>query len=403
MSEPLLGTDLLRRGPDDADWSDVLRRSVRARHRRQASALAVLVVALSLGIAAAYAFGHPIIDFGSAPKGPPKIVNDFGSLQVGAPEGMAPGVLPHQARRITAVSIDGHEHVLWVAPTKKGGFCDLWTDSVGGCRADRHDKFARHIDVSGSPDQLSGSFFQRDGARLEVVYADGATDEIPFVWVTAPIDAGFYLYSVPAAHRVSGRGPVEVRLLDEHGNVLARDPTPPLPGPSPVMHSLPGYPSLSVPAEAVWDARRQLFDLRADDGAHIGLWVAPKRGGGTCYWTNQAFGCLPVSTPADQPVLPLGFSGAATHVTLCCTVGPSVARVEAVFQNGDRTELTPKEGYLIWPVPSRHYPVDTRLVELVGFDAQGRQVASRKMPSDARGLYPCTKPKDYGYGVSMCP
>jgi len=407
VTDALATAELLSRGPDDGDWNEVRRRARRGRRRRQASVMLVLAGAVALVVASAYAFGHPIIDFGSAPKGPPKVVDDFGSLEVGAPAGMAPGVLPEQARRITSVRVDGKEHVLWVAPTKRDGFCETWSQFGGGCRADRHDAFAKHIDVGGTEDVLMGSFFQGSGSRLELEYDDGTTDEIPFVWVTAPIDAGFYLFRVPDAHRVDGGRPTKVRLLDDDGKVVAEDPVP-FPQATPpglVTRSLPGYPRLSVPADALWDQREQLFDLRADDKTRLGLWVAPERGGGTCFWFNQGMGCThgnPRAVPSPD-ALWLGFSGAATHVTLNGTVGSDVAKVEARFEDGDRVELTPKRGYLLWPVPARHYPVGTRLVELLGLDAEGQQVASRKMPSDSRGLYPCTKPKDYGYGVSMCP
>jgi hypothetical protein len=404
VTDALATAELLSRGPDDGDWNEIRRRARRGRRRRQASVTFALVGAIAVVVASAYAFGHPIVDFGSAPKGPPKVVENFGSLEVGAPAEMAPGVLPEEARRITAVRADGKEHVLWVAPTKQGGFCESWSQFVGGCRADRHDAFAKHIGVGGTANVLAGSFFQESGSKLELEYADGATDEIPFVWVTAPIDAGFYLFRVPDAHRLEGHRPTSIRLLDDDGKVVAEDPITQAAPPALVTHDLPGYPRLSVPAEALWDQREQLFDLRADDNAHLGLWVAPERGGGTCVWFNQGLGCTHGNSRSVPPhALGLGFSGAATHVTLDGTVGRDVAKVEARFEDGDRAELTPRRGYLLWPVPSRHYPVGTRLVELVGFDAQGRQVASRKMPSDARGLYPCTKPKDYGYGVSMCP
>ena len=407
MTDVLASAELLSRGPDDGDWNEVRRQASRGRRRRQASVMFALVGAVAVVIASAYAFGHPIIDFGSAPKGPEKVVNDFGSLEVGAPAGMAPGVLPEEARRITAVPIDGKEHVLWVAPTKQGGFCESWSQFIGGCRADRHDKFAKHIDVGGTQDVLAGSFFQATGSKLELKYADATTDEIPFVWVTAPIEAGFYLFRVPDAHRVDGHRPTSIRLLDDEGKVVAEDPVPFTQSAPPalVTHDLPGYPRLSVPVEALWDEREQLFDVRADDGAHLGLWVAPERGGGTCFWSNQAMGCThgnPRAIPRPR-ALDLGFSGGGTHVALCCTVGRDVARVEVRFEDGDRAELTPMRSYLLWPIPSRHYPVGTRLVEMVGFDAQGHQVASRRMPTDQRGLYPCAKPKDYGYGVSMCP
>ena len=233
MTETLLWDEILAPGPDDADWGDVLRRARGARRRRLTSASLAVATIFCLGAAAAYAFGHPIVDFSSAPKGPRTVVNDFGSLQVGAPEGMAPGVLPQEARRITTVTIDGKEHVLWVAPTKKGGFCEQWSNLIGGCRADRHDPLAKRIDVSAMYVSnkagprlgvLAGSFFQSAAAKLELAYADGTTDEIPFVWVTTPIDAGFYLFRVPDAHRVDGHRPKAVRLYDDAGNLLASEP-----------------------------------------------------------------------------------------------------------------------------------------------------------------------------------
>ena len=148
MTETLPWDEILAPGPDDADWGDVLRRARRARRRRLTSASLAVATIFCLG-AAAYAFGHPIVDFSSAPKGPRTVVNDFGSLQVDAPEGMAPDVLPQEARRITTVTIDGKEHVLWVAPTKKGGFCEQWSNLVGGCRADRHDPLAKRLEREG--------------------------------------------------------------------------------------------------------------------------------------------------------------------------------------------------------------------------------------------------------------
>jgi hypothetical protein len=407
VTDLLATVELLSAGPDDGDWNEVRGRARRGHRRRQVSVTLALGGAVALVVASAYAFGHPIVDFGSAPKGPPKIVDDFGSLEVGAPAGMAPGVLPEEARRITSVRIDGKERVLWVAPTKKGGFCESWSQFVGGCRADRHDAFSKHIDVGGTQDVFGGSFFQQSGSRLEIEYADGTTDDVPFVWVTAPIDAGFYLFRVPDAHRVDGHRPAKIRLLDDDGKVVAEDPVPfqQAAPPSFATRSLPGYPRLDVPAEALWDQREQLFDLRADDGAHLGLWVAPERGGGTCYWFNQGMGCThddPRATPQPR-ALALGMSSGSTHVVVDGEVGRDVAKVEVRFEDGDRVQLTPKQGYLLWPIPSAHYPVGTRLVEMIGLDAQGQQVASLKMSSDQRGVYACANPKDYGYGVSMCP
>jgi hypothetical protein len=74
-----------------------------------------------------------------------------------------------------------------------------------------------------------------------------------------------------------------------------------------------------------------------------------------------------------------------------------------MFDDGDRTDLIPKLGYLLWPIPSRHYPIGHRLSKLVAFDGSGHVIARQRIRASGHGLYPCAKPKDYGYGVSACP
>ena len=370
-----------------------------------------VVGVFGLVIAAASALGHPIVDFKSAPRGPRAVVNDFGSLKVSAPPGMAfGGLLPAEARGVTSVVIDGKRHVLWVAPTKQGGYCDHWSGLIADCRIDPHVVkrvlFSRLYSAPRGQRALvvvGGSFVQSNVARLELEYQDGSAAEIPFVWVTEPINAGFYLFKVPRSHWAKGHGPRGVRLYDERHHLLATESAP-WPGAGADsdlnLHRLAGYPPLSVPIGAIWSKRRQLFDLYADDGAHIGLWVAPSSTGGTCFWTNQSNGCPP--REKHPRALSLGFSGATTHVTLCCNVGPNVARVVARFRDGERVELTPREGYLVWPIPSGHYPPGHRLEELIAIDAAGRRVGSQRV-SPMPGLYPCRRPKKLGYGVSMCP
>jgi len=409
----LLWDELLPAGPDDRDWSDVVRRATRARRRRRVSSVLAVVVASGLLIAAAYAFGHPIVDFKSAPKGSHAVVNDFGSLKVGAPPGMAiGGLLPEEARRITKVVIEGKPHTLWVAPTRQGGYCDHWSGLIAECRADprvfKRILFSRLYSAPRGRRPLlvvGGSFLQSNVARLELAYQDGTTAEIPFVWVTEPINAGFYLFRVPRSRWARGHGPKGIRLYDGQGHLLASEAAPyegtPGPDSNLNLHKLAGYPPLSVPAGAIWSKRRQLFDLRADDGSHLGLWVSPSISGGTCFWSNQTSACPPPGRRKHPPALQLGFSG-GTHVTICCNVRPDVTRVVARFQDGDRIELLPRKSYLLWPIPARHYPPGHRLEELVAFDATGQRVGTERGPV-GRGMYPCKKPRKLGYGVAMCP
>jgi len=408
MSEELKRDAILSAGPDDDNWGDVIRRAKRARRRQGVHGVALLTALVVIGVASAYALGHPIVNFNTAEKGPTNVVNDFGELEVSAPENMTPGLLPDQARKIPGLYLDGKPYAFYVAPTKSGGFCS----TIGGCvgvndRPGIKDDILAGLGWRKNFERLDGVFIEKNADRLVLSYADGTSDEVPFVWVTDPIEAGFFVLDIPEAHQTSANRPTALALYDSSDKLLAKNA---LGDPQAMQEmikremvdrSLPGYPHLSVPAKAIWSERRQLFDLRADDGARVGLWVAPKRGGGTCVWTTQSSHCqAPGQT--EEP-FSLGLSG-GSHVTVGGeSVGANIARVEARFQDGDRIELVPKEGYLIWPIPSRHYPLGHRLEELVAFDAGGEVIARQSVSTTERGLYPCAKPKDYGYNVQMCP
>jgi hypothetical protein len=69
-------------------------------------------------------------------------------------------------------------------------------------------------------------------------------------------------------------------------------------------------------------------------------------------------------------------------------VGEGIVKIEARFEDGDKVELTPKEGFVIWPIPSRHYPLGHRLEELVGYDASGQMIARQSVSTTESGLYP---------------
>lgn len=389
---------------DGPDWADVLRRSRRATHRLRAVQAAAVLAVVVAGVASAYALGHPVIDFAKAPHAGSRQVNDFGSMEVVAPRGMAPGVLPHQTRRITSVRIDGKVHRLYVAPTKKGGFCFEWSGLGGGCRADRHDRYASHIDPGGLEGRhglqvLEGSFFQSGGDRLTMTFEDGATAEVPFTWVTAPIAAGFYLYRVPDAHRSAATRAVSLALYDKGGKLLDREPITAPDFPNQRVAHLAGFAPIIVPNGGIWSEHKLLFDERDPRGNRVYLFVMPKVDGGKCVTSNGEVGCLPAG-PWHGPLIQLGFS----TDRICCDVSSRVARVEARFQDGARVLLYPKEGFLIWPIPSAHYALGHRLVALIGYDPAGRPIGRGQVlkPADQRGIYPCKKPKNLGYGVKQC-
>jgi hypothetical protein len=414
---------------EDGDWSDVLRRTRTASRRRIVGAVGVAAVVIA-GTASAFALVHPSIDFLSAQKGPDNVVTDFGKIAVSAPPGWPVGTVePDQTRQITTVTLDGVAHVLYLAPATAGGFCEEWSNTGGtDCTGARRTSGDNQIGVATSGRSLigtfvSGWFFQQAGARIEISFADGATDEIPFVWVTDPINAGFFIYRVSDAH--DGR-PTSLALYGDNGDVIARQgiPAPHVPDfASPSLGAVPGHSPLTVPSDAVYNEREQLFDLRADDGTRVGLWIAPEKGGGMCFWSNGSSGCdhgRPVGArPSAQeigpllkarpefataiPILGLGFSGGSS-VFVCCTVEADVARVELRFEDGDRIDVTPKRSYLIAVIPSRHYALGHRIDEIVAYDSSGAEIGHHTIGSQP-GLYPCAKADEVylGYGRSRCP
>jgi hypothetical protein len=406
-------------GGRGGDWGDVVRRVRRARRRRAlvAAGAAALVVA---GVASALALTHPIVDFGSAEKGPQDVVVQFGRQNVIAPPDMKPRLLPESARRITTVRVNGRPHVLYVAPTAAGGFCWLWTQGDGSCRA--HRERADRLDAGGLAgrygfSRLSGAFMQEDGARLAARYSDGSEAEIPFVWVTEPISAGFFFYETGAR---AGHEVVSLTLYDDDGKALATQKLPDVSGEAiPVRgHRVAGFGTVMPSPKAIWSKRELLFDIPIGPHRHAGLWIAPSTDGGTCWFSTRGSGCDNAGEPwqvspklleqhpelkEQGPLIGLGVEGGSTP-TLCCQVGPPAARVELRYQDGARETAIPKRGYLLVVIAPEHYPLGHRLEEMVAYDAAGKVVGRRDMkPAQMRGVYPCEHEKDYGYGVTMCP
>jgi hypothetical protein len=70
---------------------------------------------------------------------------------------------------------------------------------------------------------IDGSTTLDDAASVEVQFEDGSSVAVPVVWVSAPIDAGFFGYEVPAAHLRVGARPILLVLRDADGKELRRD------------------------------------------------------------------------------------------------------------------------------------------------------------------------------------
>lgn len=146
---------------------------------------------------------------------------------------MESGVIGGETRRIRLP--DGS--TVSVAPTKAGGFCTdhgcirspkelaAIVERMGDRPGDR-DVYRIPVGFSApvaGVEFLEGNVLDSRGEAIVVEYQDGKREEIPFVWVTDPINAGFWRKRISPEHQTAGRRPKIVFLLDGEGNELARD------------------------------------------------------------------------------------------------------------------------------------------------------------------------------------
>jgi hypothetical protein len=205
--------------------------------------LAVLLVGALL-VAPAFGLHVPGLNFFDGEPAPQRIVEDFAALDKGAPGVLAPHALPASARLAHRFTLlDGSTADLWIAPTVNGGYCTFIAGYNEGCRqrSDQSVSFATG-QRSASDFAISGDVPSESGTReVEVTLSNGDTESVPLVWISAPIDAGFYLYEIPAALAQSGVRVNEVRSLDSNGHTLSSQVIPPeqFPG-QPLGKSPPG-------------------------------------------------------------------------------------------------------------------------------------------------------------------
>jgi hypothetical protein len=386
---------------DDSDWLDVRRRAgLRRTHVWVALPVAAALAAILVG--SALALYRDSIDFWSTAPAPERIVVDFHKMRTLGSAlgsvGLGNDVIPGEARRITTFAIDGEPRGLFVAPTGEGGYC--WrlhfVSSCGRTGQDRPALSAGWLESDhGGASWINGDFLDPEIARIELEYEDGTLAPVPFVWVTAPIDAGFFSFDVPPEHLPAGHRATAIRAFDEDGDELARQK---LPFSDPRWENGPD----GLPRAADRTQKRTLFDLRDHKGNPWTIVVAPAPGDRLCFAYNFGSGCFTPKFPRTNDQLHLNGGGV---VSVCCAVGDGVATVELRYQDGTRTELTPVEGFLLYLIPPEHYRLGHRLERIAWLDAEGRKIASRAVQPDRRAVYPCSKEEeiDLGHGVRMCP
>jgi hypothetical protein len=398
MSEPFEQAldELVARSDELRRWDEVLQRaSVRRR---------VLVLAFAAGLAAVLigaggAFHREVVDFFSADPAPEPIRLDFAKMGARADLMIGPGHATHEARQVASFPVDGKLRPLWVAPMESGGFCYRW-HTFGSCGRLPHQAEVVKLGMGGQmgpygQNWIVGHISDPNVHRLELEYADGERVELPYVWVSPPIDAGFTAFQVPEERQREGRHAVAVLGYGSDGNVVERRA---LPGPNdPRWEAGPD----GLPRIADRTKKRTLFDFRDETGAHWTLIVAPAPEDKLCYAYNRGGGCVSPKFPAT----PLSVQGGGKTVIVCCTVTESVTSVELLFQDGERIEAEPVDGFLLYALPSERYPRGKRLEAIVSRDASGREVDRVKVKPDSLGVYPCKPGEElkFEYGQSICP
>lgn len=206
------------------DWDDVLARAgIRRRRPVAAAAIVAALVLVALFVSPAFGIltkliGRIDVPFAGKPAAPTRVQRDFFSMSIAAPPGMSPEAIPSQTRRVGTLA----GRALYVAPTRRGGYCFVFDHFVGGCDPTRPRREpALSVGWSGGPssvETVEGEVRSQAVRTVSIEYAGGKTLELPFIWVSKPIDAGFFLERLPEGHpRIKA-----LVARDVHGGVVAR-------------------------------------------------------------------------------------------------------------------------------------------------------------------------------------
>jgi hypothetical protein len=194
----------------------------RPRPRRLVWALAAAApLAAVLFATPAWGLVRGILPFWDQPRAPQPVQIAFSELNLGFPPGMSPQAVSGETRDVGRFDFGGSTHTLWVAPAKNGGFCSLWLpQGGGGCSTSGKPLSTGALLRGGFPEWINGD---AAGPAADVVirFSDGATARPQVIWVSAPIDAGFFAYEVPAAKQTSRAHVTAVDAYDRGGRLLA--------------------------------------------------------------------------------------------------------------------------------------------------------------------------------------
>jgi hypothetical protein len=208
------------------------------RWRPRPVVVAVAVLLAAVAAAPTFALRHELVDFWSAEPAPGPIQLDFDRMREASEDAQrqgsgGPGWRPiGTAREVLATTVKGKREPLWVVPTEDGGFCFRWVFH-GSCRVPGDGTESLKLGGGGlATDHGEGSAWvvgrvlDPEIQQIELLYEDGERVQVPFVWVSPPIDAGFYAFEIPADRQVPGRLGGVLIGLDGDGDEVAHQCVP---------------------------------------------------------------------------------------------------------------------------------------------------------------------------------
>lgn len=231
--------------PRPSDWADVRQRARRLGYRgRRTGRWSYVALAASLAVTAAVvapALGltDRIIPFFSTASASKNVVLAFSKMNhVG--DGRGPGAIASDARSVYVFRLASGDHTLSLTRTSGGSFCWVITEFSSGCQTilSAHGPYKTgELDpvrigltftdipaptMKQEPVLIGGNIRSSAADRLQVEFEDGHDETIPYVWVSEPIDAGFFLYEVPDDRWQAGKRPIALALSSADGKLLSR-------------------------------------------------------------------------------------------------------------------------------------------------------------------------------------
>jgi hypothetical protein len=359
--------------------------------RPRLALLVVLVFVLLFAWAAlTFAFDWHVV-FGQAKRAPhsSRVFKLFDTMDVGAPPGMASGVIPNQTRKVATFG----KTQLWVAPTAEGGFCDLWIGGFGGgggcerlgvmplvasygSRGRAGD--GTRADPRAGLREIDGSIKARWSDSVEIRFEDGTVIHPRLVWVSAPIEAGFFYQEIPNAYRLAGHRLKEVVAVDGKGNVVFAE--------RPFSRS---DSESGPPAGTLLDRAEDLLRIQTPGGEAVQR-SAPTRYDGHCSWL-EFDGRTYASSCAPEGYRKEGSSAELIRLAKTVLISATVsdrASVMLEFADGDRIDLHPKpgsNGLVLFKLGRDQLEGDSRLTRFAVLNASGEQTLNLPFPFPQAG------------------